>query len=528
MGITAYYSYPLIAQGRLLGTLAFGSRTRVKFTQNEMGMMQAVCDQIAIAMERASLIASLQQQTEQLKEANRMKDEFLAILSHELRSPLNAILGWAQLLRSRRQLDETKIAKGLETIERNARVQTQLVEDLLDISRMIRGKLRLNVRTCNLISIIEAALETVRLAAEAKEIHLNFYVLDAQLSCTSNGEENTKNLSNPQSEITTANTNGYNQIGAKNIRFHLLQSAVQNSKFLISGDAERLQQVIWNLLSNAIKFTPSGGYVEVQLSMVTQEGHKKDKVQFSSSPHSPYVQIQVRDTGIGINSDFLPYVFDRFRQADSSTTRSHGGLGLGLAIVRHLVELHGGSIQVESPGEGKGATFTLKLPLLHDKDEGDKGDTRIVSPLLPLLPSPPLLLPSLQGIRVLVVDDEVDTRDFLTTVLQQFQAEVKAVGSAREALEAIKQCKPDVLVSDIGMPEQDGYFLIREVRLRERTGEIPLSPEHGGKIPAAALTAYARAEDRMRAIQEGYQLHLPKPVEPAELATVVASLVGRS
>ncbi len=477
IGITAYYSYPLVAQGHLLGTLAFGSRTRVRFTQNEMGMMQAVCDQIAIAMERAKLIASLQQQTEQLKEANRMKDEFLAILSHELRSPLNAILGWTQLLRSRRQLDETKVAKALETIERNARAQTQLIEDLLDISRMIRGKLRLNVRPCNLLSIIEAALETVRLAAETKEIDLKFYVLGDRRQGTGDWD--------------------------------------------VVGDRERLQQIIWNLLSNAIKFTPQGGCVEVGLSIVK---HGESLLHSNSQFPLSYAQIQVSDTGIGISPDFLPYVFDRFRQADSSTTRSYGGLGLGLAIVSHLVELHGGTVHVESPGEGQGTTFTVKLPLLDKKDEED-GETRgqgeretrgILTPT-----------PSLLGIRVLVVDDEADTRDFLSIVLQQCQAEVKAVGSVREALEVIAQWRPDVLVSDIGMPNEDGYTLIRKVRSLERTGKIPLS-EQGAKIPAAALTAYARAEDRMRALQEGFQIHLPKPVEPAELATVVASLAGRT
>ncbi|KYC36467.1 ATPase [Scytonema hofmannii PCC 7110] len=477
IGITAYYSYPLVAQGQLLGTLAFGSRTRVRFTHNEMGMMQAVCDQIAIAMERAKLIASLQQQTEQLKEANRMKDEFLAILSHELRSPLNAILGWTQLLRSRRQLDETKVAKALETIERNARAQTQLIEDLLDISRMIRGKLRLNVRPCNLISIIETALETVRLAAETKEIDLKFYVLGDRGQGTGDWD--------------------------------------------VVGDSERLQQIVWNLLSNAIKFTPQGGCVEVRLSVTR---HKKSSLHANSQFPLSYAQIQVSDTGIGINPDFLPYVFDRFRQADSSTTRSYGGLGLGLAIVSHLVELHGGSVRVESLGEGQGTTFTVKLPLLGKKDEEDEetkgqGDRETGEILTPA--------PSLLGIRVLVVDDEADTRDFLSIVLQQCQAEVKAVGSVREALEAIAQWRPDVLVSDIGMPNEDGYTLIREVRSLERSGKIPLS-EQGAKIPAAALTAYARTEDRLRALQEGFQIHLPKPVEPAELATVVASLAGRT
>lgn len=516
VGITAYYSYPLIAQGRLLGTLAFGSRKRLSFTQNEIGMMQAVCDQIAIAMERAGLIASLQQQTEQLTEANRMKDEFLAILSHELRSPLNAILGWAQLLRSGRQLDQTKIAKALETIERNAKVQTQLIEDLLDISRMIRGKLSLNVRACDLVAIIDDALETVRLAAEAKKIDLNFDVSDHDFG---NMDEN-REFSQTQ-----------------NLKFadeqpHHLKSKIAKPQFLVSGDGERLQQVIWNLLSNAIKFTPQGGGVEVQLKVIKEDEHAQKK---TASPSScpQYAQISVSDTGIGISSHFLPYVFDRFRQADSSSTRSHGGLGLGLAIVRHLVELHGGTVHVESPGKGQGATFTVKLPLLNHQDKRIRGQRDNATSQFIQQPlaeaeyeiSDPYI--SLDGVRVLVVDDEADSRDFLTTVLQECQAEVKAVGSVQEALDTMTQWKPDVLVSDIGMPEEDGYSLIRKVRAIERAGDIS-SPQQRGKIPAAALTAYARPEDRTRAIQEGYQLHLPKPVQPAELTTVVASLVGRT
>jgi PAS domain S-box-containing protein len=460
LGITAYYCYPLTTQGRLLGTLSFGSRTRTRFSENQKGMMQAVCDQIAIAMERARLIASLQEQTEQLRDANRMKDEFLAILSHELRSPLNAILGWAQLLRSR-SLSETQASRGLETIERNARMQTQLIEDLLDISRMIRGKLRLNVATCNLISTINSALETVSLAAQVKEIDLQFF-------------------------------------------YEERQSKSVDSEFLVSGDTERLQQIIWNLLSNAIKFTSPGGRVEIKLSKLEE--------QFKGNLAS-YAQIQVIDTGIGISPEFLPYVFDRFRQADSSSTRAHGGLGLGLAIVRHLVELHGGTVHVHSPGEQQGSTFTVKLPLLSPTP----GTTSQLQN--PEDDSTFLLYPSLLSVRVLVVDDEVDSREFITTVLEQSQAQVQAAASVQEALQIISQWKPDVIVSDIGMPQEDGYSLIRKVR--------SLPPEQGGDVPAAALTAYARAEDRTRAIQEGYQLHLPKPIEPAELATVVASLVGR-
>ena len=361
LGITAYYAYPLIAQGRLLGTLCFGSRTLLSFTDNQKGMMQAVCDQIAIAMERASLIASLQQQTEELQDANRMKDEFLGILSHELRSPLNAILAWAQLLQ-RSKLSETQMARATETIERNAKAQTQLIEDLLDISRMIRGKLRLNVGTCNLVGMIESAIETVTLAAQSKEIDLRFSLIPLK---------ETRNAPPGILPVVTFAQNSDLGLGINRENLESLESQSQtnqhskdskfseNSQFLISGDFERLQQIIWNLLSNAIKFTPVGGRVEVQLSVVTGE----EKQQTTDK----YAQIQVIDTGIGISPDFLPYVFDRFRQADSSNTRTYGGLGLGLAIVRHLVELHGGTIHVDSPGKEQGATFTLKLPLLKSR-----------------------------------------------------------------------------------------------------------------------------------------------------------------
>ncbi|MBC6434380.1 PAS domain S-box protein [Nostoc sp. HG1] len=495
LGITAYYAYPLIAQGRLLGTLSFGSRTRSTFTENQKGMMQAVCDQIAIAMERASLIASLQLQTEQLQEANRMKDEFLGVLSHELRSPLNAILGWAQLLQ-RGKLSETLIARATETIERNAKAQTQLIEDLLDISRMMRGKLRLNVRTCNLVRMIESSLETVSLAAQSKEIDLRFSLIPSK---------ETQNVPPGILPVVTFAQNSDLGLGINHENLESRESQTmlgENSQFLVSGDFERLQQIIWNLLSNAIKFTPTGGRVEVQLSVVT--GPEKQQIT------DKYAQIQVIDTGIGISPDFLPYVFDRFRQADSSSTRSYGGLGLGLAIVRNLVELHGGTVYANSPGKEQGATFTVKLPLLKSP------------PLHPIAPPPlsPSISLSLLGVRVLVVDDQADTRDFITTILEQYQAEVQAVESVAKALQLITQWKPDVLVSDIGMPDEDGYSLIRKLRSQP--------PELGGNIPAAALTAYTRAEDRMRAIQEGYQLHLPKPIEAAELATVVARLAGRA
>ncbi|MBN4000457.1 PAS domain S-box protein [Nostoc sp. LPT] len=484
LSITAYYAYPLIAQGRLLGTLSFGSRTLLSFTDNQKGMMQAVCDQIAIAMERASLIAFLQQQTEQLQEANRMKDEFLGILSHELRSPLNAILGWAQLLQ-RSKLSDSQMAKATETIERNAKAQTQLIEDLLDISRMNRGKLRLDVCTCNLVPIIESAIETVSLAAQSKEIDLRFSLIPSKETRNSDWGlgVNRENLEFPKAQSQTNQHSEDSKLG-------------ENSQFLVFGDFERLQQIIWNLVSNAIKFTPVGGRVEVQLSVIN--GQEKQQTT------DKYAQIQVIDTGIGISPNFLPYVFDRFRQADSSSTRIYGGLGLGLAIVRHLVELHGGTVHADSPGKEQGTTFTVKLPLLKSSSLRPSA-----SPLLSLL-----------GVRVLVVDEQADTREFITTALEQYQAEVKAVASVSEALQLIIQWKPDALVSDISMPQEDGYSLIRKVRSQP--------PELGGNIPAAALTADTREEDRLQAIQEGYQLHLPKPIKAAELATVIASLVGRT
>ena len=398
-------------------------------------------------VEKTELLASEQAARATAEAANRMKDEFLAIVSHELRSPLNAIMGWAQMLRSR-NLPETMLPKALETIERNARLQVQLIEDLLDVSRIIRGKLRLNLYPITLISLIEAALDTARPGAEAKEIRL-LSILDATVG-------------------------------------------------KVLGDSERLQQVVWNLLSNAIKFTPEGGQVEVMLQSVNS-----------------HVEIIVSDTGIGIKPEFLPFVFERFRQADGTSTRSYSGLGLGLAIVRHLVELHGGTVHVESLGEEKGTTFTVKLPLCKQEggmmydDASDSLNEGIYASSL-------VSHDSLQGLQVLVLDDEADAREFFATVLQEWGAQVKATASVREALEMITSWKPDILVSDIGMPEEDGYSFIRKVR------SLPL--EQGGQIPAIALTAYARSEDRQRALSEGFHNHLAKPVEPAKLAAAVAKL----
>jgi signal transduction histidine kinase len=394
--------------------------------------------------ERARLLDLEQAARKQAEEANRTKDEFLATLSHELRTPLNAILGWVQVLRMGK-LDPAAATKALETIERNARSQAQLIADLLDVSRIITGKLRLDFKPVDLRRIIDSAQESVRPAADAKGIHLSI------------------------------------SIGP------LASPAL--------GDTDRLQQVIWNLLSNAIKFTSKGGSVEVRLREV--EG---------------IAVIRVSDSGIGIRPDFLPYVFDRFRQAEGSITRTHGGLGLGLSIVRHLIELHGGTAEVESAGEGLGATFIIRLPLRAELAD-DPLDRTAVSQ--GVFNAPNLLA----GVRVLVVEDEEDTRELLIVALQQCGAEVEAFASVPEALASLARQIPDVLLSDIGVPGEDGYSLIRKVRA--------LPPGLGGDIPAAALTAYARIEDRQRALDAGYQTHLAKPVDPAELISAIGRLAGR-
>lgn len=375
--------------------------------------------------------------------ANRMKDEFLQVLSHEIRTPLNGMLGWAQMLKQGR-LDSNTTNRALDAIERNAKAQAQLIDDLMDVSRIIRGELRLDLRPVSLNSVIVTAVETVLPTAKAKAIQI-------------------ETMLNPAASS-------------------------------VSGDASRLQQVVLNLLTNAIKFTPKGGRVEVWLE-----------------PVDSLAQIQVKDTGNGIRADFLPYIFERFRQADSSTTRSHGGLGLGLAIVRHLVELHGGTVQAASPGSGQGATFTVQLPLLTIPQSSISKEQMCANDKSSNL---------LNGLRVLVVDDDKDACELLTFILEQHGAEVKAVAEVAEAFEVLVQAEPHILVSDLGMPEEDGYSLIRKVRT--------LPSDRGGRIPAIALTAYAKEEDRRRALLSGFQTHIPKPIEPEELLIVVANLTGRS
>lgn len=397
--------------------------------------------------ERDRLLEREQATRAEAEAANRVKDEFLATLSHELRTPLTPILGWSKLLQSNK-LSEAKLQEVLAKIEQHAKRQVQLVDDLLDISQIIQGKLSLNLTAVTLDAPITAALETVRLAAEAKSIHIKT----------------------------------------------MLDSTVGQ----VMGDAGRLQQVIWNLLSNAIKFMTEGGWIVVELERVDR-----------------YAQVTISDTGQGIHPDFLPFVFDRFRQEDSSITRRFGGLGLGLAISRQIVEAHGGTIAAESPGVGQGATFTLRLPLLGTKSLAlGTGEESVTNPQ-PLTASPSFL----SGIKVLVVEDDAGTREFVAFVLEQYKADVTAVSSAEEALQALARSKPHILVIDIGMPEVDGYTLMRQIRA--------MTPEQGGTIGAIALTAYVGEHDQQLALAAGFQMHIPKPVEPNELVAAVARLAGK-
>ncbi len=411
-----------------------------------IGSVIDITERKQVETERDMVLQLEQTARAEAERANRIKDEFLAVLSHELRSPLNPILGWSQLLIGGK-LSANQTAKAYETIERNARLQSQLIEDLLDVSRILQGKLRLNVAPVNLATIILCALETVQLAAEAKQIQI-------------------ETILNPD-------------VGK------------------VVGDTSRLQQVVWNLLSNAVKFTPEGGRVEVELAEIEHQ-----------------VQIKVADTGKGIVTDFLPYVFEHFRQEDGATTRKFGGLGLGLAIVRQLVELHGGTVFAESGGEGQGATFTVRLPLLNDdsRRQEEAAVNSAVSPALSPLP--------LAGLRILVVDDEPDSRDFVAFVLEEAGAEVISASSAAEALRSIEQSVPDLLVSDIGMPQMDGYMLINRIRTQ-------LAPQFR-QLLAIALTAYAGEGNERQVLAAGFDKHLTKPIDPSELvATVVRSVVGR-
>jgi PAS domain S-box-containing protein len=397
--------------------------------------------------ERQRLMEEAEAARRSAEEANRLKDDFLATVSHELRNPLNSIVGWAGLLREGK-LDENKTARAVDAITRAAHAQDQIISDLLDVSRIISGRMRLDIRPLRLVEVLETAIETMRPAADAKEIRL--------------------------------------------------QSLFDPAASPIAGDPDRLRQVFWNLLSNAVKFTPKGGRIQIRSQRIDS-----------------HVEITVSDTGIGIEPSLIPFVFDRFRQGDSGTNRQSPGLGLGLAIVRSLVELHGGTVRVESQGTGHGASFTVRLPTIIAL--AAPGEVR-PHPTVDDVKSA-AVYPSLKNLRVLVVDDEDGAREVASAILTQALAEVRTAVGAVDALKVMDEWQPEVLVADIGMPDVDGYEFIRRVRAR--------GSQSGGDVPAAALTAYARIQDRMRVLSAGYQMHVPKPIQPEELVTVVASLAKR-
>ena len=408
-----------------------------------MAQMREANERLVVGTVRA------QTMTEDAEQANHLKDEFLATVSHELRTPLNAVLGWARMLGSK-QLPPDRAGHAIATIERNASALAHLIDDLLDVSRIVAGTLRLAPQPVDLVAVAQAALDAVRPLAATKNVQLAF---------------------SPD------------------------LPAIEP----VSGDAGRLQQVIWNLLANAIKFTPEGGRVDVFIE-----------------PSNDHMEVRVVDTGQGISPDFLPHVFERFRQADDATTRRHTGLGLGLAIVRQLVELHGGTVHAASQGVGRGATFTVRLPISAGEAQAGQaaalGERRTAASTASPMPR----LPRLDDLRILVVDDNADGRTLTSLVLTQAGASVKAVASVREALQMLEVERPDALVSDIGLPDEDGYALIRQIRQHEA--------EHGGFLPAVALTGYARAEDRARILAAGFQAHVPKPVEPVELTAAIATI----
>src|SRR2546426_550271 len=417
--------------------------------QHASALQMEITERMQAEEERAQLLVREQAARADAEQANRTKDEFLATLSHELRTPLSAILGWSHLVRSGK-LDEPQMTRAIETIERNARSQSQLIDDLLDVSRIITGKLQIEARPVEIRPVIEAAIDAVRPSFEAK-----------------------------------------------NIQFETVMDQEGSS---VPGEPNRLQQIFWNLFSNAAKFTPEGGHVRVE-----------------GKCGAAAIRISVSDSGVGITPEFLPYIFDRFRQADGSTTRVHGGLGLGLSIVKHLVQLHHGSVEVESLGKNQGATFTVTLPIAST-----------ASPVIPenaLEPEPKgnglpaSFSAALEGLRILVVDDEVDSRDLVSAILTRCGGEVNCCESAAEAIMAVKNWKPDLLVSDIGMPNEDGYSLIKKLR--------KLRSKQARQTPAVALTAYATNEDRERALSAGFQMHVPKPIDATALVMSIAAATGR-
>jgi PAS domain S-box-containing protein len=450
-GLTSFHSQfrvvrPLDGAIAWMEERGFARRDRVTGQVRVSGVVMDVTESKKAEQERERLLERERFARGEAERASRLKEDFLTTLSHELRTPLNAILGWTHIL-ERGRGDPATLAEGLAVISRNARAQTQMIEDLLDMSRISSGKLRLEVQRVGLSEVTLAAIESVRPAAEAKEIRL-IKVLDPV-------------------------------------------------RTVVSGDPHRLQQVVWNLLNNAIKFTPKGGRVQVVLERINS-----------------HVELSVNDNGTGIEASFLPHVFERFRQADASTKRSFGGLGLGLSIVKQLVELHGGTVSAASPGEGQGATFTVRLPVASTLEEA------VPTPqAAPSHGADGLEQISLDGVKVLVVDDEPDSRDLVKRILGGCRATVITAGSAAQALQHFHKERPHVIVSDIGMPDQDGYEFMRTVRSLRR--------EEGGQTPAAALTAYARPLDRRQALLAGYQSHVVKPADPAELVTVVASLAGK-
>jgi signal transduction histidine kinase/CheY-like chemotaxis protein len=462
--VKSYLAVPVVSRmGEAIGGLFFGHSAPGVFTERSERLIVGIASQAAIAIdnarlyeqekraaaERARLLEAEQKARLEVERISVMKDEFLATLSHELRTPLNAVLGWADLL-SNRNAEDAELRRGLDTIARNARAQSQLIDDLLDMNRIVSGKIRLDVQLVDLANIVEAALESVGPTISAKGLRL--------------------------------------------------RKTVDPHAGPVFGDPNRLQQVVWNLLSNAVKFTPRGGKLDVILQRVNS-----------------HVEISIADSGIGIAPEFLPHLFERFSQAETSTTRKFGGLGLGLAIVKQLLELHGGSIRAESPGDGQGARFVVSLPLRAVKgfdQTQEHPTTRKPSSLPPGSIDPELL----KGISVLVVDDEPDARDLLQAVLQAASAEVWVASGADEALTLVKQRRFSAIVSDIGMPDRDGYAFIKDVRA--------LSAAEGAKTPAVALTAFARSEDRTRAMLSGFQVHLSKPIEPRELVATLKSLTS--
>jgi signal transduction histidine kinase/ActR/RegA family two-component response regulator len=457
--VRSYLAVPVVSRsGEVIGGLFFGHREPDVFTDRAERLVIGIAAQAAMAIdnarlyeaarrsadERARLLEAERQARAEVERVSLMKDEFLATLSHELRTPLNAVLGWSEVL-LRRMPGDPATVKALEAIARNARAQAQLIDDLLDMNRIVSGKIRLDVQRFELAPVVEAALDSVRPSADAKSI--------------------------------------------------AIRKTLDPDAGPLFGDPDRIQQVVWNLLSNAVKFTPRSGKIDVVVRRV--ESH---------------VEIDVHDSGLGISPEFLPHLFERFRQADSSTTRKHGGLGLGLSIVKQLVELHGGSVLASSQGTGQGASFRVNLPLRPVLDPSPSGNTsrgfaRIETPEV-----------SLAGVAVLVVDDEADARELVRMVLGEAGAVVQTAASADEAIALIRLHRFDVIVSDIGMPDRDGYHLIREVRA--------MAPREGGRIPAIALTAFARSEDRTRAMLAGYQVHVSKPIEPRELVATIRSLAA--